>query len=142
MKQGEVWSFKTKRFEVSLILERDRGYQYDGNDEDGETQAKLDSGKYVAFNSCVQVTLDGERIADSWLCGSVYSAEDYSEFWTAHRDSDPLNRNCTIMRRAWRGGGDPDAKVSICHYFPGMVAEACKAARAHCDKFPKMRHAA
>jgi hypothetical protein len=34
-----------------------------------------------------------------------------------------MNRNCSIMRAA-RGGN-----VCICHYFPGMVAEAINAAR-------------
>lgn len=137
MKQGEVWSFKTKRFEVSLILERDRHYQYDGDDDDGETQAKLDFGEYVAFNSCVQVSLDGERIADEWLCGSVYDADNYREFWTSHRDPDPMNRNCTIMRDAMFAKTGHHAV--ICHYFPGMVTEACKQARHYLSKFPKVR---
>ncbi|WLJ71174.1 hypothetical protein [Sphingomonas phage Carli] len=120
-----AWQFKTKRFTVSLYLKRDRNYTYDGDDEDGETQAKLDSGEFVAFDSTVEVELDGEVIAHNTMGGSVYSADEVAEFFTAHRDPDPMNRNCSIMRAA-RG-----ANVVICHYFPGMVAEACEDARAH-----------
>lgn len=122
---GKVWEFRTARFTVSLILEHDRGYRYDGDDEDGETQDALDSGDLVAFNSCVRVELDGETIAENWLHGSVYGAEEVAEFYSAHRDEDPMNRNCSIMR-AVRG-----ANVCICHYFPSMVAEACEEARDH-----------
>lgn len=118
-----VWQFKTKRFTVSLYVEREPDYRYDGDDEDGETQAMLDSGEYVAFASHVVVELDGEEIARDSLFGSVYAADRVEEFWTAHRDPDPMNRNCSIMREA-RG-----ANVVICHYFPSMVATACQEAR-------------
>jgi len=118
-----VWTFETARFRVTLDIAQDYGYLYDGDDEDGETQAKLDSGEYVAFDSRVRVTLDGRVIGEDHLGGSVYSADTVDEFWTAHRDADPMNRNCSIMRAA-RG------RVSICHYFPDMVAQAIAEARA------------
>jgi hypothetical protein len=120
---GTVWSYRTKRFTVSLKLERDYRYKYDGDDEDGETQAKLDSGEYVAFDSAVTVELDGEEIGFDSLHGSVYGADTVAEFYTAHRDPDVMNRNCSIMRAAM---GD---NVVICHYFPGMVLQAISAAR-------------
>lgn len=126
---GKVWEFRTKRFSVSLTLEREYGYRYDGDDEDGEAQAKLDSGESVAFTSCVAVKFDGEEIAADFLGGSVYGADEVAEFYTAHRSPDPMQRNCTIMRRAWRGENNPDAKISIYHYFPGMVSEAIREAR-------------
>lgn len=122
---GTVWSFETARFRVSLSLSRDRGYRYDGDDESGEIQAKLDSGEYVAFDSAVTVELDGVEIAADYLGGSVYDRETVSEFWTGHRDSDPMNRNCSLMRAA-KGGN-----VCIGHYFPDMVAQAVAEARAH-----------
>lgn len=122
---GTVWAFNAGRFQVRLEIERLRGYQYDGDDENGETQAKLDSGEYVAFESSVIVELDGEEIGRDSLYGSVYSADSVSEFWTAHRDSDPMNRNCSIMRAA-RG-----ENVVICHYFPDMVRSAVREAREH-----------
>lgn len=137
-----AWEFKTNRFRVALYLERDRNYTYDGEDSDGETQEQLDSGQLVAFDSHVVVELDGVRIASNHLGGSVYAADEVESFWTAHRDSDPMNRNCTIMRRAYRGEGNPDARVSICHYFPGMVSEAIADARAHVESMtipPRMR---
>jgi hypothetical protein len=131
-----VWKFETARFTVSLQIEEDYGYQYDGDDEDGETQAALDSGEYVAFNSRVVVELDGLEIASDWLGGSVYAANSMDEFWTAHRDPDPLNRNCSVMRAA-RG-----SNVVICHYFPDMVREAVRAARDYLRSVPQMREAA
>jgi hypothetical protein len=39
---------------------------------------------------------------------------------TSHRGPDPMNRNTSLI-----GDG-----VTICHYFPGMVREAIKEARA------------
>jgi hypothetical protein len=125
MRSGTKWQFRTKRFRVVLTLERDHGYQYDGDDEDGETQAKLDSGEFVAFDSRVVVELDGEEIAADSLGGSVYEDGRESEFWTAHRDADPMNRNSSIMRAA-RGHN-----CVICHYFPDMVRTAIAEAREH-----------
>jgi hypothetical protein len=117
---GRVWEFKTARFVVALEIQRDRGYQYDGDDEDGETQAKLDSGEYVAFDSCVVVEFDGEEIARDSLCGSVYASGETSEFWTAHRTSAPEGRNY-----------QPGQNYVVCHYFPDMVRTACEAAREY-----------
>ena len=138
-----AWQFKTDRFTVALYLNRDSSYQYDGDDPDGETQAKLDSGELVAFESNVVVILDGESvIGRSNLGGSVYAADEVEQFWTAHRDPDPMNRNCTTMRAAWQGKGDPDARVSICHYFPGMVSEAIAEAREYVEQMvipPRLR---
>lgn len=118
-----VWTFKTARFAVSLQIAQDHGYQYDGDDENGETQAALDSGEMVAFDSRVIVELDGLEVGADHLGGSVYYANDMADFWTAHRDADPFNRNCEEMR-ATNG-----QNCSICHYFPGMVQEAIEQAR-------------
>lgn len=129
-----AWQFKTARFLVALYVERDRNYRYDGDDEGGETQAALDAGDLVAFDSTVRVYLDGNPIAENHLCGSVYKADEVSDFWTDHRDPDPMNRNCAAMRLA--RGGSPDARVSICHYFPGMVSEAIAEAREYVEQMP------
>lgn len=125
MRSGTAWKFETARFTVRLELRRDFNYRYDGDDENGETQRKLYSGEYIAFDSRVIVELDGEEIASDSLGGSVYGRADYKDFFVDHRCSDPMNRNCTIMRAA-RG-----QNVVICHYFPGMVAEAIRQAREH-----------
>ena len=97
-------------------------------DESGETARKLDSGEWEAFDTCVSVSLRGVVIGTAWLCESIYANP--ADFFTDHRDPDPFNRNCTIMRAAWRGEGNPDAPVSICHYFPDLVREAVSDARA------------
>lgn len=117
------WQFRTKRFRVALEVNPEHGYRYDGDDESGEIQAKLDSGEYVAFESAVVVYLDGIEIAANYLGGSVYAADEMAEFWTGHRDPDPMNRNCSEMRAA---RGD---HVVIGHYFPDMVREAIAEAR-------------
>lgn len=123
-----AWSFTTDRFSVVLRIEPDYGYVYDGDDEDGETQAKLDSGEYVAFDSDVCVYIDGVEIARETLGGSVYDADNVKEFWTAHRDANPMHRNCSIMR-------GKHGNVSIGHYFPDMVRQACAEARKAVAKF-------
>ena len=120
-----VWKFETANFTVQLKLEQDYGYQYDGDDEDGETQAKLDSGEYVAFDSTVEVIWHGIVIGSDSLGGSVYDSNETEEFYTAHRDSDFMTRNCSLMLKA-RG-----QNVAICHYFPDMVKSAIKDARAN-----------
>ena len=133
-----VWTFRTARFLVTLELTHCDGYIYDGDDEDGETQAALDNGDLIAFDSAVRVFLDGEEIGADYLGGSVYSADNFREFYKAHRDRNPLERNCTIGSEL-RGGS------VICHYFPGMVSEAVKAARAElkrrAETAPRMRAA-
>jgi hypothetical protein len=52
-----------------------------------------------------------------------YAEPEDREFYTGHRDTDPMNRNCSIMRAA------RSENVVICHYFPSMVQEAISAAR-------------
>lgn len=135
MRYETVWSFETARFRVTLDIAEEFGYQYDGDDENGETQAKIDSGEYVAFDSLVRVYLDGREISADALGGSVYVANEVSEFWTAHRSKDAMNRNCSIMR-AKRGN------VVICHYFPDMVRIAVAEARKALSDIPHMRQVA
>lgn len=122
MKQGVVWSFETAKLRVVLQVDRNRHYKYDGDDESGEVQDKLNSGEYVAFGSTVIVTLKatGKEIGFDYLGGSVYGMDNYAEFWTAHRDPDASNRNTLAMRAQNRAVG---------HYFPDMVKQALRNAR-------------
>ena len=125
------WSFETKNFRVTLATELEPDQTYDGDDEDGSIQADIDSGELVMFWSCVTVTHKPTKIelgSDS-LGNSVYKWNEIAEFWTAHRDPDPMNRNCSIMRAA-RG------EITICHYFPGMVKEAIREARVKLAALP------
>ena len=110
-----VWTFKTKQFRVTLDLSPSCE-PYDGDDEDGEIQRKLNDGVYVMFDSLVRVTdrQTGVELGFDSLGASVY--ETPSEFWTEHRG---------LGTYACRKEGEP-----ICgSYFPGMVREACRAAR-------------
>ena len=76
----KVWSFAIGRVEVSLEIDQEPNYRYDGDDEDGETQAAIDSGEFIAFSSKVCVEIDGEEIAADYLGGSVYEFGKESEF--------------------------------------------------------------
>ena len=131
-----VWTFKTARFRVRLTIEQDYGFRYDGEDASGETQAALDAGELVAFDSSVIVELDGREIARDSLGASIYRASDVAAFWTAHRDANPLNRNSSIMRAAC------GEHCAIGHYFPDMVREALRAARAALANAPRLRQLA
>lgn len=132
-----LWTFKTARFAVRFDIMPDYGYQYDGDDENGETQAALDSGEMVAFDSRVVVSLDGEEIGSDHLGGSVYYANKVAEFYTAHRDRDPMNRNCSIYRDHMKA--TTGHLCTICHYFPDMVTQAIAEARAFLATAPRMR---
>lgn len=130
---GTVWKFETANFTIRLILEQDYGYRYDGDDENGETQEKLDSGEFVAFNSIVEVEYNGTVVGTDFLGGSVYEWNNTEDFYTAHRDRDFMNRNCSLMKAA-RGDN-----VCIGHYFPDMVRSAIQEARKHFADMPKLR---
>lgn len=125
MSNGEmVWSFETANLKVQAIMfpcaeQTDLSWDDDG----GSTREGLESGRLEAFNTLVRVVhkATGAELGADMLCGSIY--ERPLDFIRAHRDADPMNRNCTAMRNA-RG-----QNVVICHYFPGMVHEACAHAR-------------
>jgi hypothetical protein len=72
--EDKMWEFRTRNFAVSWEVELEHNYQYDGDDEDGEVQRKLNDGDYVAFTSCMSVTYlpTGVVIARDYLGGSVY----------------------------------------------------------------------
>lgn len=135
MHKETVWTFETARFSVALEITREYNYQYDGDDEDGSIQDAIYRGELIAFDSAAVVRLDGRVIAVDHLGGSVYAAGEVERFWTDHRDSDPMNRNCSIMRAA-RGGN-----VVIGHYFPDMVRIAIGEARNALANVPYLRAA-
>ena len=121
MYSDNAWKFETANFEVRLdILEEDTDpmevFEFP------EDIAAIRNGEGVYFCARVRVLCKGRVIAEDYLGACWYSS--VNEFASSHRDKDPMSRNCSLMR-AERG-----ENVSICHYFPGMVAEACKQARA------------
>lgn len=131
--QTEMWKFETAQFVIRAVIEQD--YDLDLSwDDDGETRAKLESGEYQSFGTTVTVsTRSGHELASNSLWGSIYA--DPREFFTAHRDADPMNRNCSIMR-ATKG-----SSTCICHYFPGMVTDVVQEARKVLATMPKIKAA-
>jgi hypothetical protein len=126
----QVWSFSIGRVELTLEIEQEPDYQYDGDDEDGETQRKIDCGDYVAFRSTVRCYIDSMEMGRDDLGGSVYEFGKESEFWTAHRTSLPEYRNTLAQR---------EAKRCVGHYFPDMVRTAIDEARETRKELAKLR---
>ena len=136
MHRETVWQFETKRFRVALEIEPEDMDPADSFLFQEDIDA-VRNGDVEWFCASVSVYLDDVRIAWDSLGGCAYRT--IEEFYTSHRDLDPMNRNCTIMRRAWKGGNDPDAPISICHYFPSMVKEAIGEARKVICTMPDVR---
>lgn len=133
----EVWRFETARFIVTLEIEQQANYVYDGDDEDGETQQQLDNGELVAFDSRVRVRLvsplakeDPIVIGVDHLGGSVYAGDGIDEFWRAHWGSPASGRNTLAMKAQRR---------VVCHYFPDMVRGAINEARTFLRTMPVTR---
>lgn len=128
-----VWWFETARFRVELRITEQISYQYDGDDESGETQTALDAGELIAFDSRVVVMLDDREVGFDSLGGSVYTADNIKDFWRAHRTSSIDGRNTLAMK---------ERRVVICHYFPDMVRQAINNARKLLCDMPRIRCAA
>ena len=127
----EMFRFETANFVVCATIQPDQDVDT-SFDETSETNDKLNSGEWQAFGTIVTVsTRDGVELGSSSLWGSIYA--DPNEFFTSHRDADPLNRNSSIMRAA------KGQNTSICHYFPGMVSEAISEARKTIHSMPKVK---
>jgi len=132
MMHKTMWKFKTKNFTVRAVIETDK-YVDTSFDETGKTQEKINSGEWLAFNTIVSVEYRGATIGTDTLCGSIY--ETPSLFFVDHRDSDTMNRNCSLMRQA------KGQNVSVCHYFPEMVRQAIAQARNTFTDMPRIRAA-
>lgn len=127
-----VWSFETARFCVELRMRPCEDDPSDMFDDDGESAAMIESGEVDWFDARVVVLLDDREVGSDALCCCAYRR---GEFQTSHRDRDPMNRNCSLMRAA-RGGN-----VVICHYFPDMVRLAVAEARKVLGAVPYLRAA-
>lgn len=126
-----IWEFETARFRVALEVEPE---DFDPADrfEFEEDIEYARSGDLAAwFSATVKVYLDGRLIGRDDLGACSYRT--LEEFYTGHRDPNPLNRNCTAYRAAH------GENAVICHYFPGMVLEAIRKARNTLAETPKMR---
>ena len=116
-----VWTHETARFLVALHIEPEMMDPAESFELEEDIE-EVRSGRVEWFQARVIVYgPEGEELGSDSLGGCAY--ETVREFYTSHRDADPMNRNCSLMRAA-RG-----EKVCICHYFPSMVKEAIAAAR-------------
>lgn len=128
----ELWRFETANLTVlceALPEDMDPADSFD-------MQEDIDAVRSGAVDwFCARVRIlhneTGAELASEYLgCCAYTRAQD---FVTGHREDGPLNRNSSLMRAA-RG-----ANVVICHYFPGMVAEACREARQNLAKLGAVR---
>lgn len=116
-----IWTFNTDNFEVRLSVAPEESPPED-TFEFPEDIAAVHNGDVAYFCAKVSVHKGEYEIGADYLgCCAYYSVD---EFYTSHRDADPMNRNSSIMR-AERG-----ENVVICHYFPDMVRGAIAEARA------------
>lgn len=124
----------TARFRVALEIAPEDMDPVDSFEREDDIEA-VRNGDVEWFCAHVVVYLDERPVGDDSLGGCAY--ESVKEFYTSHRDPDPTNRNCTIMRLA--RAGSVDAKYSICHYFPDMVRQAIRDARRTLCNAPELR---
>lgn len=129
-----AWSFETARLFVGFYAEPEDMDPADSFEFPEDIKA-VRNGDVEWFCAAVRVYLKGEdgayctdwrEIGADYLGGCAYHS--VHDFYTSHRDADPMNRNCSVMRAA-RG-----ENVSICHYFPDMVKQALDDARATIKK--------
>ena len=121
MQTETIWEFNTANLRVAFEVSPCEDDPADSFQFDEDIAAVRD-GRVEWFNAHVAVyDNEGRELGRDILCGCAYKT--VREFCTAHRDPDPKNRNCSTMRAA-RG-----PNVSICHYFPDMIASACREAR-------------
>jgi len=113
-----LYHFETKQFTVRAYVQDEAVAPDFDCPEDNEAIA---NGDVQWFCVTVEVLKNGKVIGSDHLGGCAY--RDPLEFFDGHRDHDPMNRNCSIMRKA-RGHN-----VVICHYFPSMVHQAIADAR-------------
>jgi hypothetical protein len=115
-----AWQFETPNTTVRLVIEHEDMHPADSFEFQEDIDAVL-NGEFEWFMAVVEVVRNGHVIGRDVLGGCAYRT--IEEFYTSHRDPDPMNRNSSLMR-ATRG-----ERVCICHYFPDMVRTAIADAR-------------
>lgn len=120
-----AWRFNTKRYTIVFVA-AEEGQSPEEHFSDPQDVAFASNGDLAHwFSAGVAVYRDDRLVAQTWLGGCYNSI---GEFCGGHRDPNPLNRNCSIMRRARRKARR--AAISICHYFPDLIREVLAEARA------------
>lgn len=115
-----VWQFDTTNFRVKCEFLPEYEDPADCFDDPRDV-AMVRNDEVLWFTAKVSVEHNGHEIGTDYLGCCAYGSID--EFIASHRDSDPMNRNSTIYRKA---KGENHA---ICHYFPSMVHQAIADAR-------------
>ncbi len=116
-----IWRFDTRRFTITCEVTpcQDDPADTFGFEDDIEA---VRNGSVEYFDARVRVVSAwGDELGSDYLGACAYYTT--REFIDGHRDPDPMNRNCSIMRAK---NGD---NVAICHYFPSMVSQAIAEAR-------------
>lgn len=134
MHYDTVWEFKTARFRVAFEVEPENLDPEDGFEGEEDIELARSGDPAAWFSARVAVYLDGRQVGSDSLGACSYRS--FEDFYAAHRDPDPLNRNCTIYRAA------QGENACVCHYFPDMVREAIREARTTLAANPKMRSVA
>lgn len=121
MIEREFWRFETANIIIraGVCAEIDDPADHFEFEEDIEA---VRNDEVDWFCAVVEATnTNSNRLAWDTLGGCAY--ETAREFFEAHRDRDPMNRNCTAYR-AVRG-----QNATLCHYFPDMVRTVLLEAR-------------
>jgi hypothetical protein len=122
-----IYSFDTANLHIVAYAEPEEMDPTDSFDSDDDVEA-IRSGDVEWFSVKVEVkhSYTGALLGFSSLGCCAYKSTD--DFVEGHRDPNPMNRNCSIMRDKL------GSNVSICHYFPDMIREACDEARINLRK--------
>lgn len=121
MLHGEtVWEFNTAKFRITLEILPEDMDPADSFEFDEDIEA-VRNDDVEWFSAKVAVYFKGVEIASDHLGGCAYNS--IEEFYTSHRDANPLNRNCQAFRAVH---GENSV---IGHYFPDMVRQAIGEAR-------------
>ena len=120
MNWSTEWSFTTNRFTVTLDIHPCEDDPEDFFEFEEDVEA-IRSGDVLWFDARVRVYGLDTILAEEHLCGNSYDT--IEDFLTGHRDADPMNRNCSLMR------AEKGDNVCICHYFPDMIRCAISDAR-------------
>lgn len=120
------WSFATRDFLVTFDREEENDDPADHFDDPADVEFAREGG-WNWFAAVVRVWLIDPVTGEADLVGADYlggcSYRNRADFVAAHRDPDPMNRNCEAYRA--RHG----SSAAVGHYFPDMVRLACREAR-------------
>jgi len=114
-----IWSFRTESVRVDLEVDFCPEDPKDHFEFEEDIEAVV-SGEVLWFDATVNVYVHDVHVSWDHLGACAYAT--FLDFVEGHRDSDPMNRNCSVMRAARKN-------AVVCHYFPDMVRTAVAEAR-------------